>query len=166
MKYVAAAVAALALGGCASGGDNGAATASTATLGQPAPAFSEKGIDGSTLTLAQFKGKAVYLNFFATWCPPCNEEAPDVEKLQQKYKSQGLQVVGVDGLENQSKAQSFVKAHGLTYPAVVDDGTLRDQYKINGLPVHVFIDKSGTIKKIETGELTKAEIESDIKSIL
>lgn len=137
-----------------------------AAAGKPAPAFTEKEADGSTLTLAALQGKAIYLNFFASWCGPCNVEAPDINALQKKYASRGVQVVGVDVLESAKKAQGFIAQHHLVYPAVVDDGTLRDQYSINGLPVHVFIDRSGIVRKIEIGELSKTEMEADIRSLL
>lgn len=137
-----------------------------AAVGAVAPAFSETTVTGSTLSMESLKGKPLYLSFFATWCPPCNEEAPDVEEISKTYASQGLQVVGVDVLENQAKAKQFVDAHHLSYPAIVDSGALRDAYNINGMPVNVFIDKTGVVKKIEIGELSKAEMLADVKSIL
>lgn len=137
-----------------------------AAVGGAAPAFSEQTVAGPTLTMDALKGKPVFLDFFATWCPPCNEEAPDVNAIAKTYGSQGLQVVGVDVLENAEKAKKFVDLHHLTYPAVVDSGALRDAYNINGMPVAVFIDKTGIIKKIETGEITKAEMLADVKAIL
>lgn len=138
----------------------------TAHVGQTAPNWSEPTAPGGTLSLASLRGKAVYLNFFASWCPPCNEEAPQIETLQRQYASQGLQVVGVDVLENQRKAAQFRQAHHLTYPAVVDDGTLRDQYGINGLPVHVFIDRSGVVRNVVIGELSAAEMRANIQKLL
>jgi cytochrome c biogenesis protein CcmG/thiol:disulfide interchange protein DsbE len=149
---------------CSGHGGDGSTVAQT---GQPAPNWTQPTSTGSKLTLSSLRGKAVYLNFFATWCPPCNEEAPDINALQKKYASQGLQVVGVDELEDAKKAAQFVHKYGLIYPAVVDgDGTLQTQYNVNGLPVHVFITRSGIIKKIFAGEMSKAQIESDIRSIL
>ena len=139
---------------------------SVAATNAPAPAFAEPLVGGGTLTMASLQGKPVYLNFFATWCPPCNEEAPDVAAIAKEYAPQGLQVVGVDVLENESKAKQFVAQHHITYPAVVDAGALRDAYQINGMPVHVFIDKNGIVKKIFTGELSKAEMTADVKEIL
>ena len=108
----------------------------------------------------------MYLNFFATWCPPCNEEAPSIEALAHEYGPLGLQVVGVDVLENARKAASFRNAHHLSYPIVVDDGTLRDQYSVNGLPVHVFIDRNGTLRKIVVGELSPAGILANVEPML
>ena len=137
-----------------------------ASVGAPAPSFSEPTVTGGTLSMDSFKGKAIYLNFFATWCPPCNEEAPDVAAVAKEFAPQGLQVVGVDVLENATKAKKFVDDHHIAFPAVVDAGTLRDAYNINGMPVHVFIDKFGIVKKIEVRELSKAEMIADVKMIL
>ena len=157
-------VAALALlAGCAS---NDGSVVSVASVGKAAPAFEEPTTAGTRLAFSSLKGKAVYLNFFATWCPPCNEEAPDVNALAKEYAPRGLQVVGVDVLENPKKAKSFVDLHHLVYPAVVDDGTLRDAYRINGMPVHVFIDRTGIVRKIEIGERTKSQIDAAIRSVL
>ncbi|HEV3152235.1 MAG TPA: TlpA disulfide reductase family protein [Candidatus Baltobacteraceae bacterium] len=144
----------------------GAAANSHAKLGRPAPNWTEPTAGGSSLTLASLRGKPVYLNFFATWCGPCNEEAPYINDLQKTYAGRGLQIVGVDELESKAKAQEFIKKYGLVYPAVVDDGTLQSQYSVNGLPVHVFIDRSGTIKNIVVGEMNKTEIGSAIRAIL
>ena len=172
MKRYCALTLLLALAACshASGGGGTSATTSqavtSAAIGEPAPNFTEPLADGGTLAMASLKGKAVYLNFFASWCPPCNEEAPDVNAVSRQFAKQGLDVVGVDVLENAKKARSFIAEHHLTYPAVVDDGVLRDAYNINGMPVHVFIDRSGIVRKIEVGELTKAEMESDVKTVL
>jgi thiol-disulfide isomerase/thioredoxin len=137
-----------------------------AQVGRQAPPWTEPLSTGGALSLASLKGKAVYLNFFATWCPPCNEEAPYINDLARKYAAQGFAVVGVDVLENSKKAEQFRTEHKLAYPAVVDGGTLRDQYSVNGLPVHVFIGRDGVVKTIRIGEMSKAEIETAIKSVL
>ena len=137
-----------------------------AVVGKLAPTFDEKTVDGSMLSLASLRGKAVYLNFFASWCPPCNEEASEVSAVQQEFAARGLQVVGVDVLENPEKAKQFVASHHLVYPALADDGTLRDAYSINGLPVHAFIDRNGIVRKIYIGELDKSQMEADVKMIL
>lgn len=150
----------LLLAACSAGGS------STARVGQTAPDWTQPTASGTKLSLSSLRGKAVYLNFFATWCPPCNEEAPYINALQKQYAPQGLQTIGVDELENQAKAQQFVRKYGLVYPAIVDDGTLQGQYNVNGLPVHVFISRSGVIKEIHAGEMSKAQIASAIKSIL
>ncbi len=136
-------------------------------VGQPAPPFSLPAVDGKPLTLASLKGKPVYLNFYATWCPPCNEEAPVIGKLSDKYKPRGLTVVGVDELENPQKAAQFLTQHHLAYRAVVDsDGRTGKDYGAIGLPVHIFIDRAGVVKTYRVGEMNPDEIETAIKGIL
>jgi cytochrome c biogenesis protein CcmG, thiol:disulfide interchange protein DsbE len=152
------------LAACGNGGS--ATNAGPARVGAAAPAWSEPSIPGPKLSLASLRGKAVYLNFFASWCPPCNEEAPQIETLARSYASRGLQVVGVDVLENARKAESFRTAHHLSYPIVIDSGTLRNQYAINGLPVHVFIDRAGTVRKIVVGELSPAGMRANVERVL
>jgi cytochrome c biogenesis protein CcmG/thiol:disulfide interchange protein DsbE len=136
-------------------------------VGQPAPPFSLPSVDGRTVTLAKLKGKPLYLNFFATWCVPCNEEAPVIGKLSEKYRARGLTVLGVNELEDPAKAKEFLNKYHLTYVAVVDgDGTMGKDYGAIGLPVHIFIDRSGVVKTYRLGEMDGNEIESAIKGIL
>jgi cytochrome c biogenesis protein CcmG/thiol:disulfide interchange protein DsbE len=167
MRSVAWVLVALLIAGCAqSTHTSQSAVPAKAKIGAEAPAFDEPTASGSTLTMSSLEGKPVYLNFFASWCPPCNEEAPDVNAVQAQFKSRGLQVVGVDVLENAQKARMFLTEHHLTYPAIVDTGALRDAYDINGMPVHVFINAAGVVKKIEIGELSKTQMIADVRSIL
>jgi peroxiredoxin len=152
--------------GKASAANTAAQTApANATIGALAPAWTLPLSTGGTLTSASLKGKPVYLNFFATWCPPCNDEASTVNALAQKYKSSGLVVVGVDEAESAAKAQFFVTEHHLSYPAVVDGGVLRDAYLINGLPVHAFIGRDGKLQNLVVGQMEPAEIEAAIRKI-
>jgi thiol-disulfide isomerase/thioredoxin len=137
-----------------------------AQVGKPAPDWTQPLSAGGTLTLSSLRGKPVYLNFFATWCPPCKDEAPFINKMQQQYASRGLHVVGVDELESAGQAEGFRKQFHLIYPAVTDSGTLQGQYLINGLPVHVFIGRDGVIRKIVAGEMAHAEIQKAVQSIL
>jgi cytochrome c biogenesis protein CcmG, thiol:disulfide interchange protein DsbE len=157
---------------CSNAGNGGSSSAgstanASAAVGKPAPDWSDPLVSGNgALTMAQLRGKPVFMDFFATWCPPCNAEAPMVNAAYKQYASQGLQVIGVDVQENAQKAKQFVDQHQLTYPAVVDSGTLSDQYRINGMPVGVFIDKTGVVRKIEVGQLSPEQLNADIKSIL
>jgi cytochrome c biogenesis protein CcmG/thiol:disulfide interchange protein DsbE len=155
------------LGACSHGGaGSGASQPQTAHVGRSAPSWSEPSLPGPSLSSASLRGKAVYLNFFATWCPPCNEEAPTIDALQRTYGARGLQVVGVDVLENARKATLFRAQHHLSYPVVVDEGALRDQYDVNGLPVHVFIDRGGIVQKIVVGELPPEAMRVNVERIL
>jgi cytochrome c biogenesis protein CcmG/thiol:disulfide interchange protein DsbE len=131
-------------------------------VGQPAPALSLPTVDGKMLTLSSLRGKPVYLNFYATWCGPCNDEAPVIGKLSNRFKSRGLTVLGVDELENPQKAK-----YHLAYTAVVDsDGNAGKDYGALGLPVHIFIDRSGVVRTYRLGEMNPNDIETAIKGIL
>jgi cytochrome c biogenesis protein CcmG, thiol:disulfide interchange protein DsbE len=144
-----------------------AAAVAVPKVGQPAPAFSLPTIDGRTLTLASLRGKPVYLNFYATWCEPCNEEAPVIGKLSEKYRTRGLTVLGVNELEDPQKAKEFLTKYHLAYSAVIDgDGKMGKDYGAIGLPVHIFIDRGGVVKTYRLGEMNRDEIESAIKGIL
>jgi len=137
-----------------------------ARVGAPAPSWTEQRLSGASLSLAQLRGKAVYLNFFATWCPPCNSEASAINAIARDYGARGLQVVGVDVLESTQKAALFRSQHHLIYPVLVDDGTMRDRYRVNALPVHVFIDRSGVVKRIVEGELSPDEMRAAVERLL
>ena len=144
-----------------------AASADVAQAGHPAPDFSGPLSNGGNFKLSSMHGKAVYLNFFANWCPPCNEEAPDVNALQKKYQRRNFVVVGIDERESASRANDFLRKYGLVYKAVVDQsGSIMQPYGAIGLPVHVFIDRRGNIKLVRNGEMSKADIEKAIRSIL
>ncbi len=135
--------------------------------GEPAPAFTVPRVDGKTQTLAALHGKPVYLNFFASWCAPCNEEAPSIVGFFKKYRGRGLVTIGIDELEAKQKALDFAHKFGAPYTIVLDnDGTMGKDYGAIGLPVHVFIDRRGTISTIRIGEMRPDEIESAIKKII
>jgi cytochrome c biogenesis protein CcmG, thiol:disulfide interchange protein DsbE len=133
--------------------------------GDTAPDFTLPRDTSGTLALSSLKGKPVYLNFFASWCAPCNEEAPSVVALAKKYKAKGLVVLGVDEQEDATKAKGFAEKYNAPYPVVIDDGPMGKNYGAIALPVHVFIDKNGKISTYRLGEMSPSEIEDAIKKI-
>ncbi len=137
-------------------------------VGQVAPAFTlPRASGGGDVSLASLKGKPVYLNFFATWCAPCNDEAPSVVELYNKYHNRGFVTLAVNELENRKKALEFAHKYRYPFAVVVDgDGKMGKNYGALGLPVHVFIDRRGKISTYRLGEMTPSEIESAIKKIL
>lgn len=136
--------------------------------GKPAPALSLPAIDGKTVALDKLRGKPVYLNFFASWCGPCNEEAPSIGVLRRKYQPRGLQVVGVDELDPPGQAAAFEKKYDAPYALVGmdDSGSVGRTFGTVAMPVHVFIDRQGIVRTYRIGEMTPAEIETAIKGIL
>jgi peroxiredoxin len=135
--------------------------------GQAAPAFDLPKASGGTMSLDSFRGKPLYVNFFATWCGPCNEEAPSIVSLYDKYHAKGLEIVGIDDAENAHKALGFAADHKFAFPILLDrNGSVASAYGAIGLPVHTFIDKHGNISTYRIGEMSPSEIEDAIKKIL
>ncbi|MGD9136541.1 MAG: TlpA disulfide reductase family protein [Desulfobacterales bacterium] len=116
-----------------------------------APDFSFPGLDDKKVSLGDHKGKIVLVNIWATWCPPCVEEMPSMEKLYQKFKGKNFEILAVSIDETGAKAVApFMKKTRLTFPALIDaQGTIKTTYKITGIPESFIIDKQGfLIKKI------------------
>jgi peroxiredoxin len=137
--------------------------------GKPAPAFSLPSPDGKkTVSLEALKGKPVYVNFFASWCGPCNDEAPSIGKLRAQYAKRGLQVVGVDELDAPGQGAAFQKKYNNPYGlvAIDDNGSVGKQYNTVAMPVHVFIDRHGIVKTFRLGQMSPAEIETAIKEVV
>ena len=115
-------------------------------VGQQAPAFSLQQLNGTgEISLASLRGKAVVLNFFASWCQPCKREAPALEQLWRDYRSQGVVVLGIDTNDASNDARKFISAHGVTYPTVGGGGRLTRKYGVNGLPVTYVLNRQGRI---------------------
>ena len=135
---------------------------------KPAPGWELQDLKGKTIRSADFKGKVVILDFWATWCPPCRAEIPGFIELQKKYQVQGLAVVGVSVDQAGSAAvKSFAKKMGMNYPVVLADAKIADAFGgIAGIPATFIIDRAGRIVKQHLGFTEKAEIETEIKPLL
>ena len=116
-------------------------------VGAPAPAFSLPRLDGGgDVSLSSLRGKAVVLNFFASWCHPCKREAPHLEALWRQYRSDDVVIVGVDSGDGRSDARRFLSAHGVTYPILFDPGQkLTGLYALPGYPVTYVLNRQGRI---------------------
>lgn len=117
----------------------------------PAPDFTFPGLDGKMVSLSDLKGKVVLVNIWATWCPPCVDEMPSMEKLYRKLKGKNFEILAVSIDESGLKAVApFMKKSSLTFPALIDSkGTIKTVYGITGIPESFIIDQQGIlIKKI------------------
>ncbi len=122
-----------------------------------APAVAMPTFSGGSLSVAAYRGHPVILNFWASWCAPCREEAPLLEATWRAYRSRGLVVVGVDTQDMISPARAFMSAYRLTFPAVRDpDGTLARRYGTTGVPETFFISADGRIVGKFPGEEIRA----------
>ena len=139
--------------------------------GRAAPDFVLEMPGGGTLRLSDLQGKPLVLNFWATWCPPCRREMPELQNAFEKYEAQGLQMVAVNLQETDAKVRDFVEEFGLTFPTVIDrDGELPDVYRlggpVRGIPSTYFIDATGVIRDRFFGPLTKDFLEERVAKIL
>ena len=135
--------------------------------GDAAPAFRLDKASGGSVSLSDYKGKPLYVNFFASWCVPCNDEAPSVASLYGKYKSKGFNVLGVNVLEDKSKALAFAQQYKWPFTVALANDTMSSNYGVNvGLPVHIFIDKHGKISTYRLGQMDPSEIDAAIRKIL
>jgi thiol-disulfide isomerase/thioredoxin len=108
--------------------------------------FSASRLDGTQVRLSALKGKVVFLNFWATWCPPCREEMPSMEALYQRFRDKDLEFLAVDIQEDKDAVAAFMKEYGLTFPAVLDStGRISAEYGIRGIPTTFIIDREGGI---------------------
>lgn len=137
--------------------------------GQAAPDFALQSLEGKTIRLSDFRGKAVALNFWATWCEPCKIETPWLVELQQKYGPDGLQVVGISADEGDSKEDvaKFTQTMGVNYPILLGKEEVITAYGgVQFLPETVYIDRDGKVVDKVFGLKGKGEIESYIKKSL
>jgi len=136
--------------------------------GQPAPDFTLQTLDGKTVKLSDFRGKAVLLNFWATWCEPCKVEMPWFVDFEKKYGSQGLQVLGV-AMDDASPAEvsAFAQKMGVNYPVLMGKEEVGAQYGgIDYLPSTFYISRDGKILDHVFGLVSRSEIESNIHKAL
>jgi peroxiredoxin len=114
--------------------------------------FTVPGLTGGPLRLSDLKGKVVFLNFWATWCPPCKEEMPSMERLYRRYKDKGFTILAVSIDANTAAVAPFVKWLKLTFPIGLDPKmTVANQYSVRGLPSTFLIDKRGAIAAVAIG---------------
>lgn len=123
-------------------------------LGRPAPAFSVALFDGSTVRLEDLRGKIVFVNFWASWCPPCRTEAPVLEEAWRKLKGANVVFLGINTQDKEEAARDFLEEFSITYPNGRDPGgKIAIDYGIWGLPESFFIDGAGRITYKHVGAI-------------
>ncbi len=137
--------------------------------GKPAPDFALKDLSGKTVHLSDYRGKAVVLNFWATWCPPCVEEIPTFVAMQNQYGPQGLEVVGIamDDDASPSSIGRFAREEKVNYTLLIGSDAVADAYGgIDALPTTFYIDREGRMMERVFGAGAKSEIEESVKKVL
>jgi len=138
---------------------------------RPAPDFRLRGFDGRLIALSDFRGKVVVLNFWASWCTPCKQEMPNLERVWQEFKERDVVVLGIDVLDDPDDAAAFLTALRITYPNVHDpDRSRMIAYQVTALPTTIFIDRSGRIRARfvggYVGEAGREDLRAQILALL
>jgi cytochrome c biogenesis protein CcmG/thiol:disulfide interchange protein DsbE len=124
-------------------------------------------LDRRPLSLAALRGHPVWINFWATWCPPCQRETPNLRDAYEAHKAGGLMLIAIDVQEDADSVRRYATTYGLTYPIGLDaTGAVFRTYRIFGLPSHYFIDRDGVIRGRYFGPLTRGQIEQQLATIL
>ena len=138
-------------------------------LGKAAPSFTLVDLDGKKVSLADYKGHAVVLNFWATYCGPCKLEMPWFQDLQNKYKDKGLVVLGLDQDDGMAvkEVAAASKRVGVTYPILMPDDKVSKSYQLSDyIPETFYVDKSGKIVEQTIGAHSKNELEADVQKAI
>ena len=136
-------------------------------IGKPAPAFALKDITGKPLRLADYRGKVVLIDFWATWCVPCRVEIPHFVELQKKYASRGFSVIGISMDDEAGPVPPFAKKYGMNYPVAIGDAALAERYGgILGLPVAFVLDRNGIIRERYDGVTSAQTFEKAVVGLL
>lgn len=135
-------------------------------LGAPAPDFTLMDLDGQPWTLSQFRGKPVLLNFWATWCPPCRKEMPDLQRFAARYGDR-VQLLGVNwDYQADDEVRAFLDEYNIAYPTLMDRaGEVIVRYRLTGLPVTFWIDEAGFIRGLWLGAMQERDILTGFQKI-
>jgi cytochrome c biogenesis protein CcmG/thiol:disulfide interchange protein DsbE len=146
--------------------------------GKPAPPFTLEDLSGKKVSLSDYKGKALAINFWATWCAPCKVETPWLIDLRNRYAAQGFEVLAISSddidrkdpkkfSEEKQEIARFVQKMRMPYPVLIDGNSVADSYgDLEALPTTFFLDRNGTVVAVQPGMTTKDELERNIKKAL
>jgi cytochrome c biogenesis protein CcmG/thiol:disulfide interchange protein DsbE len=133
----------------------------------PAPGFTLDDLSGKQFSLSDYRGKVVLLDFWATWCDPCRDEVPHFVDLQNKYRGQGLQIIGVSMDDGPKPVREFYDQYKMNYPVAVGTAKLAESYGgILGIPITFLIGRDGRIAAKYVGQVEMPILEDQLKSLL
>lgn len=134
--------------------------------GDLAPNFILTDLQGNEVEFENYRGKGVFLNFWATYCKPCEKEMPYMENQYKVYQDKGVEILAIDATEPKLSVQKFVERNGLTFPIVIDETTeVLEAYGVNPIPTTFLIDKNGEIIDIITGTMSEETIKNHMERI-
>lgn len=134
-------------------------------IGKTAPDFALVDMNGEQHKLSDYRGQGVFLNFWATWCKPCEREMPYIEKSYQEFQDKGVKVLSIDVGESEVAVNNFVEKHNLSFPVMIDKGSVQTAYGIDPLPITFLINKDGKVVRSHVGQLTQATVNQFMEEI-
>ncbi|MBD7936020.1 MULTISPECIES: thiol-disulfide oxidoreductase ResA [Cytobacillus] len=135
-------------------------------IGKEAPDFVLVDMDGKEHQLSDYKGQGVFLNFWGTWCKPCEKEMPFINNQYEQFKNQGVQTIAVNISESNLAVNKFIERHGMTFPVVIDKNEdVKAAYGIGPLPATFLINPEGEVVKYHTGTLTEPMVKDFMTQI-
>ncbi len=138
-----------------------------AQIGKPIAHFSLTDLNGVTHAIADYRGRPVLINGWATWCPPCKAEMPALHAFYLKHKAEGFELLAINSGESRSVVQQFIGQMGFTFPVLLDTNKdVLDGLGVSGLPTSIFVGRDGTVKTIHVGGLTPDAIEQELTPLL
>lgn len=124
-------------------------------------------LDGRPVGIEDFRGRPLWINFWATWCPPCQQETPDLRAAYEAHKAEGLAMLAISIQEPTADVRDFVAKYGLTYDIGLDPtGAVVKTYSVFGLPTHYFVDRNGVIRDRYFGPLTRQQMDEKVSVII
>ena len=139
----------------------------TLSIGDRAPDFALPDINGKTVRLSDLRGQVVLINLWATWCPPCLAEMPDLAAIYNQYKAQGFVILGVADQERKEAILDFMARNPLPYPILLDpDSCVARAYGTSFLPASFLIDRHGILRVIYPGQTNRAKLEAALQPLL
>jgi len=141
-----------------------------AVVGQPAPNFTLPTLDGDTISLSDYIGQPVLINFWATWCAPCRIEMPELVRAYEEHQDEGFVILAVDLAHQDSidDVRTFAEEFQMNFPVLLDEtgDVSGEMYRLLGLPMSVFVDREGRIERIYVGLMTAEQIDTFVGEIL
>jgi peroxiredoxin len=135
--------------------------------GSPAPAFSAATPSGAPIALADFQGKVILVDFWATWCPPCVASMPALERLHKGLGPRGLVVFGVNQeAGEEDMVQDFIRRRNLTFPMAIDDGSIARTWGVFTYPTSFLLDREGVVRSTYRGAASESRLRRDIEAVL
>ena len=143
------------------------AASGPARVGKRLADFSLQTLDGRTVQLSDYRGRTVLINAWATWCPPCRREMPDLHALYLRYQSSGVELLALNAGESPDLVQEYIQQSGFTFPVLLDPGTeVLNQLGIHDYPTTLLVDSQGVVQVLHIGLLTPAAMDTELVPFL